>query len=378
MRRQRRVMKVFYDLRYAADHFPGIGTHAYCLLEALLDLPGEERYQVLWNPSLKQTRFDLRAIRSHPRVEWIERPFKPVNPLSVIQVGSLLRQLKPDVYLSPFYFLPAMAGCPCVLTLHDVWPLRLPGGLPFLRRMLYQLVLARAARARLIITSSAFSKREIHELSAMHGDMVRVVHLGVPPTRGRIEARKPASLPRDPFALIVGVNKPHKNLPMLAKAWALLGATPPLRLVSAGPTDTRHPRLQELCEQAGARDVTVLGRVDEDELEYLYKHATVLLFPTLYEGFGFPLVEAFEHGVAVIASDIPTLREIGDGVARFCDPTQPQAWADAITEVARNNQLRADMQDAGLKRAQTLTYAHTAAHTLDVLHEACKPDVDPS
>ena len=371
-------MKVFYDLRYAADHFPGIGTHAYCLLEALLDLPGEDRYQVLWNPVLHQTRFDLRRIQNHPRVDWLERPFKPVNPLSVLQLGALLRRSKPDVYLSPFYFLPVMAGCPCVLTLHDVWPLRLPGGLPFARRMLYQLVLARAARARMIITSSAFSKREIQELSAMHGDMVRVVHLGVPPTRGRIEARKPASLPRDPFALIVGVNKPHKNLPMLAKAWALLGANPPLRLVSAGPTDPRHPRLQELCEQTGARDVTVLGRVEEDELEYLYKHATVLLFPTLYEGFGFPLVEAFEHGVAVIASDIPTLREIGDGVARFCDPTQPQAWADAILEVARDNQLRADMQDAGLKRAQSLTYAHTAAQTLEVLHDACKSDVDPS
>ena len=65
-------------------------------------------------------------------------------------------------------------------------------------------------------------------------------------------------------------------------------------------------------------------------------------------------------------------------MARFCDPTQPQVWADAITEVARNNQLRADMQDAGLKRAQSLTYAHTAAQTLEVLHEACKPDVDPS
>ena len=187
-----RPFTILYDLRYAADHFPGIGTHCFCLLEALLELPGEERYQVLWNPALTQTRFDLEPIRTHPRVEWIERAIPPVHPLGVVQLGALLRQRRPDVYLSPFYFLPTFAPCPSVLTLHDVWPLRLPGGLPFLRRMLYQLVLARASRASRIITSSAFSKREIHEFLTLPDDKVRVVPLGVPPTRRRVEPRRPS------------------------------------------------------------------------------------------------------------------------------------------------------------------------------------------
>lgn len=371
-------MRIAYDLRYAADHFPGIGTHAFCLLEALLAMPGEERFDVLWNPDLTQSRFDLGPIRRHPRVHWIERRFQPVSPVSMVQVGALLRATKPDVYLSPFYFLPFRAGCPCVLTLHDVWPLRLPGGLPFARRMVYQLVLARAARSRLIITSSEFSRGEIAELSAMQEDMVRVVHLGVPPERKRLEPRRPASLPRDPFALVVGVNKPHKNLELLARTWARFGERPPLRLVSAGPEDPRNARLGALAEQHGAHDVTVLGRVHEAELLWLYAHATILLFPTLYEGFGFPLVEAFRNGVAVIASDIPTLREIGDGVAMFCDPRDPEAWERAVRRAAADPQIRAEMQDRGLERAQQFTYENTARGTLRVLREACQPEADPT
>ncbi len=374
----RQLGVVAYDLRFAADHFPGIGTHAFCLLEGLLELPGEERYIVLWNPELKQSRFDLAPIREHPRVTWVERPWAPVAPHLLMRLGGWLREVSPDLYFSPFYLLPVGANCPCVLTLHDVWPLRLPGGLPFLRRMFYQLMIAWAARARLVVTSSQFSKAEISELSAVGPDLVRVVHLGVPPERNQLEPRRPASLPRDPYALIVGVNKPHKNLPMLARAWALLGDRPPLHLVSAGPIDPRHPRFDTLAREAGARQVTVLGRVEEDELAWLYSHATVVLFPTRYEGFGFPLVEAFRHGAATIASDIPTLRETGEGAAHFCDPDDPEAWAAAIERVSRDAGWRAQLQDAGLERVRHFTYERCARETLAVMREALTSEADPT
>lgn len=369
---------VAYDLRFAADHFPGIGTHAFCLLEGLLALPGDERYIVLWNPRLRQTRFDLRPIREHPRVTWVEKSWAPVAPHLLPQLGRWLGRVRPDLYFSPFYLLPVGAPCPCVLTLHDVWPLRLPGGLPFMRRMFYQLMIAWSARARLVVTSSQFSKSEIAELSAVSEAQVRVVPLGVPPERGHLEPRRPASLPRDPFALIVGVNKPHKNLPMVARAWALLGDRPPLQLVCAGPIDPRHPRFDELAREAGAKQVSVLGRVEEDELAWLYSHATVVLFPTRYEGFGFPLVEAFRHGAAAIASDIPTLRETGDGAAHFCDPDSPTEWAAAIERVARDPAWRAELQDKGLERVRNFTYERCARETLAVMREALTSEADPT
>ena len=102
-------------MRYADDHFTGIGTHAFCLLEALLALPGPERYAVLWSPALSHSRFDFEPLRRHPRVDWIERPFSPLGLASLWKVGRLMRELRPAVYFSPFYFMPLWPGCPCVL-----------------------------------------------------------------------------------------------------------------------------------------------------------------------------------------------------------------------------------------------------------------------
>ena len=364
---------IAYDLRFAEDSYTGIGTHAYSLLDALLALPGDERYGVIWDDTLGNSRFDFEPIRRHPRVTWVEGRFAPRAVPSLWKIGKLLRDLDASVYLSPFYFMPLGAGCPCVLTLHDVWPLRWPQGLRFWPRTLYQLSIARTTGARFVLTSSEFSRREIAELSALQPEQVRVVTLGVPASGAGLEPRRPSGLPEGPYALVVGINKPHKNLSTLVAAWSRFGASPALRLVSAGPEDRRHPGLGRLATVTGAHKVTALGRVGEDELDWLYRHAELVLFPTLYEGFGLPMVEAFARGTPVIASDIPTLRETGEGIARFVPPLDVAAWAAAICEVARGARDREAMARAGLERARELTYERTARATLEVLREALTP-----
>ena len=166
-------MKIAYDLRYADGHFTGIGTHAYALLDSLLALPGDERYVVLWNPDLRRARYPLDRIASHPRVIWTERRFRSVHPIGTVQVGAWLRGIRPAMYYSPFYLLPAAAGCPCLLTIHDVWPLRLPEGFSWARGLLYRASLAVARRARFIITSSQFSRSEIIDLLHLPPERVR-------------------------------------------------------------------------------------------------------------------------------------------------------------------------------------------------------------
>ncbi len=363
-------MIVAYDLRYAADHFTGIGTHAYCLLEALLALAGPERYAVLWSRGLTSSRFDAESLRRHPRVEWIERPLAPLGLPALWRVGRLMREIRPAVYFSPFYFLPINPGCPCVLTLHDVRSLRLPGGLKLWPRTLYRLSLARAAHARFIVTASEFSKREIEELSTLGPEQVRVVRLGVPASWARLSPRRPAALPDEAYALLVGINMPHKNLATLASAWSQVEGSPPLRLVAAGPVDPRYPDLGALIGARNAGRVTSLGRVGEDELEWLYRNATLVLFPTLYEGFGLPMVEAFAHGAPVVASDIPPLREAGEGVARFVEPLDSATWAREVCRLAGDPEARHSMADAGRVRAAEFTYEHTARATLEGLREA--------
>jgi glycosyltransferase involved in cell wall biosynthesis len=365
-------MTIAYDLRYASDHFAGIGTHAFALLDALLALPGDEQYLVLWNPALRQTRFDFAPLATHPRVRWEETDLSPLGVGSLARLSAWLKHRKPAVYLSPFYLRPAGSGCPHILTIHDVHPLRLKTDMRPLGHALYRLSLMLAAQARFILTSSEFSRREIIELMHVEGSRVRTTRLGVPPRTRELPSSRPDKTPAGRFALVVGDNRPRKNLEVLARAWAIPGLSPALPLVWAGARVPGYEGLAELGAREGVRSIIELGWVSEQELLWLYGHAEVVLFPSRYEGFGFPLLEALSVGCAVVAADIPALCELGEGAARFAAPDDPRAWAEAIRTLATDGEERARLQRAGLERASGFRYVDTARATLAVLREAIR------
>jgi alpha-1,3-rhamnosyl/mannosyltransferase len=364
-----RPVSFVYDLRYASDHFSGIGTHAYGLLRALLAAPGEERWRVVWSPTLACSRFDLGPLRAHPRVDWVETDVPPMGWRTAAGTGALLRRLGGGACLSPFWLLPERPGMPVVLTVHDVLPLAVPGTMSWPRRVLYRMALDRAAAAAAVLVSSRFTLAEVARHTRIPGARLHVVPLGLLPPPKTAGVR-PAGVPQAPFALVVGVNKPHKNLEVLARAWSG-PAAPPLALVGAGFVDERYPSLAELAAAAGAQPdaVTWLGRVDGAELEWLYRNATLVLCPTRYEGFGLPLLEAAARGTAVVASDIPPLRETGDGVVRFVPPGDPAAWAATVRALAGDAGARAALAGAARARAADFDYAVCARRTLDVLRE---------
>lgn len=362
-------MRIAYDLRYASDHFTGIGTHAWCLLEALLTQPGDEVYDVLWNPGLESRRYDPARLAGHPRVRWHEAAIAPLGLRDPWQTGQWLRRVRPALYLSPFYVVPFRAPCPVVVTLHDVWPLRLPHGLSPLRRMLFRASLARLAKAARVLTSSHFSRGEIVRLTGLDPARVDVVLLGAPPP-SREAPRRPVAAPDGDFALVVGDNRPRKNLALLARVWRDVAGATGSSLVSAGPVDPRYPSLTALASGAGR--VVTLGWVEDGELEWLYQHAAVVLFPSRYEGFGLPMVEAFARGVPVVAADVPTLAEVSDGAARLAGPDDDAAWANALRELLRDDVMRAQRRDAGLRRAAQLDYRTTAERTLALLRASVR------
>ncbi len=363
-------MIVAYDLRYACDHFAGIGKHAHALLEALLDLPGDDRYLVLWDPRQRNTRFDFTALRAHPRVEWVERPWHPIRPLGMLQTGLWLRQRRPDVYLSPFGLRPLFSGVREVLTLHDVSALRMAHIPSFVSRVLYRLSLLDAVRATRILTDSTFSRDEIVELLPVRADRVRPVLLGVPtaPTGAPVVPQRPAGLVAERFALVVADNRPRKNLAVLARAWA--DDAPELTLAAVGPRDPRFPSLEEAA--GGSDRVVSLGWVTPAELAWLYAHAELVLLPSRYEGFGFPLLEAMTAGVPAVVSDIPVFHEVGGEAARYVPVDDPAAWRAAVRTLAADPAARAALRQAGLARAATFTYRRTAEETLAVLRDAVR------
>ena len=363
-------MNVVYDLRYATDHFPGIGTHAHALLTALLALPGKDRYRVVWGESDRTTRFDLDVLSRHPRVDWtvVREPSMGWN--AVVATGGLLRRLGGDVYLSPFYLRPLGAPMPSVLTLFDVMYLTPVPGIPAGVRLRSWLAMRRARGAAAVITSSEFARGQLIEHGFPTG-RIHVVRLALPPVRPGA-AQRPPRAPERPFALVVGINRPHKGLRTLVNAWKSFGAEGPLDLVSAGPIDARYPSLADLAREAGAAGTHTLGAVTPGELEWLYANATLLVFATRHEGFGLPLLEAAGRGVPVVASDIPALREIGDGVARFVPPDDALAWSSAVRDLAGDAPARTRMAADGRALAARHDYAVVAARTRDILESVAR------
>ncbi|MFN8587549.1 MAG: glycosyltransferase family 1 protein [Candidatus Eisenbacteria bacterium] len=350
-------MRILYDLRYASPHFTGIGTHAWQLLRALLETrEPAETWVLAWNPRERATRFDPELLRLAPGVEWLETDAPPLGLRAPLATGALVRDACVDAYLSPFYLRPLGAGVPSVLTLHDAMHLAPEVGAPARVRELFRLALAFTARAEAVVTSSEFSRTEIMRRTFLPAERLSVAPLGTP-EREAGEASRPAGVPEAPFALVVGGNRPHKNLRLLARVWRESGAGAPLVLVSAGAVDGRFPGLEELG--AGPRAVS-LGGVAEAELRWLYAHATLLLFPTRYEGFGLPLLEAAAAGVPVLCSDLPVLRESGEDFARFLPLEDAAAWREAVVGLAADADARAHMSAAGRAAAAARTYAACA------------------
>lgn len=360
---------VVFDLRYATDHFPGIGTHAFALLNALLEAPGDERYRVLWNPAEPSSRFDLAPVRAHPRVEWRECDVPSLGWDTPRRTGAELRRSGGGVYCSPFSLMPDSPGMPAVLTLHDVLPLAPESRTPWWRRFVFSQAMRAASRASAVLTSSEFSRGEIARRTSIPAARVRVVRLGVPPSLA-VDPAPPLGAPAGAFALTVGINKPHKNLAVLAEAWRSFGASPPLDLVAVGPSDRRFPGWESFARGVGG--IVLLGRVTQPELEWLYRHATLVLHPSCYEGFGLPVLEAASRGAPVVCSDIPALRELGGDAVRFVPANEVRAWTRAVNELAATPAERERMSLAGRRLAAEYGYERCATETLELLRTLAK------
>jgi glycosyltransferase involved in cell wall biosynthesis len=349
-------VKLAYDLRYATDHFPGIGTHARGLAGAILERPAIESVTFLWDPRARNSRFDLEPLRRHPRARWLDVPVPALAMGTAAATGRLLSRLSPDLFVSPFWLRPERTRVPSVLTLFDVIPLAMPATMDWSRRWAYRWAMRRAAGAAAVLTGSRFSRDEIARLTPIPAECIHVVPSApMPATAAPV---RPAGAPDAPFALVVAANRAHKGLDTLAAAWRALGAAPPLALVGAGAWSPERFSLVDAAREQP--DVHALGAVPPGELEWLYRNAALVLVPSRYEGFGLPLLEASARGAAVLASDIPPLRETGEGVARFVPAGDPAAWAAAVRELAADPAARAHMGQAGRARAEEYTFARSA------------------
>jgi glycosyltransferase involved in cell wall biosynthesis len=285
-----------------------------------------------------------------------------------------------DVAHVPYFAPPLFSSTPTVVTIHDLIPLILPGYKGSLLVRLYtRLVSIAAKRAQAIITDSRSSQRDILRLLKIPPGRVHIIPLAADerfkPGVGTAEldqARRKYSLPQE-FILYLGGFDQRKNMKTLFKALRglkeRLGDRCPLVIAGTLPNkDTPffpHPR--RLAEEAGVTDaVHFIGWVPEEEKPALYSLATLFLYPSLYEGFGLPPLEAMSCGTPVIASNAASLPEVvGDGGV-LVDPRDPEAWAEAMVALLTSPRRQEDLSAKAVEQAKKFSWRKTARETLEV------------
>ena len=365
-----RPLRVGFDGRALTSPAAGVRRYTRELVRALTAL-GEPLELVMLGGS---------AAALPDGITRISEPWHPPTNAGWTLVGLPLamRHGAVDLLHAPAYTAPFWRPAPVVLTIHDVSYARHPAWFPYrrdrFRRAFYR---HSALGATLVITDSEFSASEIHAAYGIDRHRIEVVPLGVD---GSFSATVDVgvALPgrvKAPFALHVGDLHERRNLSMVVAAVLQARKRVPelaaLSVVFAGVDRGIGPSLLALASEAGAEGaVVLLGPVEEGHLRVLYRSAFALVYPSLYEGFGLPLLEAMASGAPVLASRAASIPEVVGAAGLVLDPRSSDDWSAALVRIATDPALVGRLKADGHARAAAFSWERTARRTLDVYRRA--------
>ncbi|MHB1340740.1 MAG: glycosyltransferase family 4 protein [Coriobacteriia bacterium] len=306
-----------------------------------------------------------------PRIRMVGHP---LSPLGAVTLGAAVSAARADVIHCPHFPTPFPAEHPLVVTLHDVSPLVVPGVMPSAaKRFAYRRMNDRAVRfSDRVITVSEHSAGDIARLFPAAAGKVRVVPNAADDfADGQIGAL-PSWLAEQPYIFSMGNTKPHKDLPTLLRAFsAIANAHPRVMLVLAGG-DPGGYAVSVLGDTPAASRVRFTGLLGDPVLRALYSAAKVFVFPSTYEGFGLPPLEAMAFGAPVITTDAASLPEVVGCAALSFPPGDDVALAEALGMLLTDDSARARLTAVGRERAALFSWDRTAEETVAVYTEVAQ------
>lgn len=354
----------------------GTETYARSLIQALADEDEDDDYVVFVNreaadldvtpgANFRRVVCPVVAMQRAQRYAW-EQAALPVQ----------LMRLEPDVLHSLGYVGPLATPCPHVVTIHDINFLGHKGRRTAVGRRVFRFFVEGTARgAERIITDSKFSAGEIVTHMNIPEKKVEVIHLAgrdIPeqPPAGAAGSAIAAGIGR-PYVLAFSSLSAHKNIPNLISAFARISGSVPHALVLVGHLPEKSAA-REAMQSADAGRVVFTGYIPDSEVDSLMRSASLFAFPSLYEGFGLPILDAQLAGVPVACSSAGALPEVaGEGAVIF-DPHSIDDMAEALLRCLTDNALRDTLVASGMRNARQFSWNRTARQTLDVYRAVAK------
>lgn len=376
-------MRILVDYTSGIAQNAGIGRYTRNLVDAMLRLDHEDQFTLFSAdkpsasrgfPSAPNVRTVVGPI-SNKRMTTLWHRFRAPLPIEALAGAA-------DVFHSPDFSLPPVARARTVVTIHDLAFITNPEcAVPSLRDYLLRVTPHAVRRADRIIAVSQRTADDLVNLMGVSKEKITTIYLGVDPGLKRVDDRARLTevanryALRGPFILAVGTIEPRKNYERLIQAFAMIHGNPsaPAHLVIVGRKGWMYETVFETLERSHLGDsVRILENVPDHDLAAFYSMASLLVTPSLYEGFGIPPVEAMAYGLPVVVSDGGSLPEIVGDAGMVVPAKDVDALASALLRVTTDDTLRAEMSRRSFARARRFDWGATARATLDVYWEAMR------
>lgn len=384
-------MKILVEMRWLrSKQIDGIARFTLSIVSEWLRVNSDHHFILLCQDE-SLASFILNWIEKYNQ-EPLATSFEIVNtnlpissPQNLFKLKKWLNKYNPDIFYSPYYhfYLPKHK-CTTISTIHDLIPLRYPelfnqASLTFKLVMrnpkaLKKLIL----RCDKIITISQSTRQDLKHLLEIPNQKMRVVHLGVAPSNHDLaneEVLKQYRLqPDKKYITCISRHEPYKNILTLIQAYSKLPETQrieyPLLLVGPKNKDYTPVLSKEIQSLNLSKDVFMIGSVDTEDLPYIYQQSILYICPSLYEGFGLPVLEAMSHGIPVLASNTSSIPEVLGEAGLLFDPEDATSLTQHIINLLENEQELKRLSMQGVVRASHFTWKKTASHLMTIFKES--------
>jgi glycosyltransferase involved in cell wall biosynthesis len=366
-------LRIAIDARKLRDY--GIGTYVRNLLRHLSRIDSNTEYVLFCRAEdcalAEELGENFRAV---------PEPARPYSASEQLRIPMDIRREGIDLFHAPHYVLPPLTPCKSIVTIHDCIHLRFPQYLP--NRLAY--AYARSSlwfathRSNRVLTVSEASKRDILRYFTVPERKIDVIYNAIDERFGELPAPEEIERVRDryqlnaPYVLYAGNIKPHKNLERLIEAFHMVRRADleHVKMLIIGDEISKYATLRRAVHRYKLhKHVRFFGFVPDKTLAVLYRLARAFVFPSLYEGFGLPPLEAMASGTPVITSNVSSLPEVVGDAALLIDPYDPEAIAEAMRRVLLDSDLREDLRQRGLRRVGEFSWERSVRRVRQIYAE---------